>query len=118
LITAVELPALPLAAHSRYRKARERASYAFAIGSVAAALEVVEGVVRDVRIALGAVAPIPWRAHRAEQILQGRPATQQAFGEAADAELAQAQPLRDNSYKIPLVRNLIVRTLSELLEGS
>src|SRR3989442_291045 len=61
LITAVELPALPLAANSRYRKARERASYAFAIGSVAAALDVADGVVRDVRLALRAVAPVPWR---------------------------------------------------------
>ncbi len=118
LITAVELPALPLAANSRYRKARERASYAFAIGSVAVALEVAGGVVSDVRIALGAVAPVPWRAHRAEQALQGRPATEQAFGEAAEAELAEAQPLRDNRYKIPLVRNLMVRTLSELSEVS
>ena len=85
---------------------------------MAAALEVADGVVRDVRIALGAVAPVPWRAYRAEQALQGRPATEQAFGEAAEAELAQAQPLRDNGYKIPLVRNLIVRTLSELAEAS
>ena len=118
LITAVELPALPVAANSRYRKARERASYAFAIGSVAAALAVVDGVVVDVRVALGAVAPLPWRAHRAERALRGGPATEQAFKEAADAELAQAQPLRDNRYKIPLLRNLMVRTLSELSETS
>jgi xanthine dehydrogenase YagS FAD-binding subunit len=118
LITAVELPGLALAVNSRYRKARERASYAFANGSVAAALEVADGVVRDVRVALGAVAPIPWRAHRAEQALRGRPATEQAFGDAAEAELAQARPLRDNGYKIPLLRNLIVRTLSELSEAS
>ena len=118
LITAVELPALPFAASSRYRKARERASYAFAIGSVAAALDVADGVVRDVRLALGAVAPVPWRAHRAEQALRGRPATEQAFREAADAELAGAQPLRDNSYKVPLVRNMIVRTLSDLVDAS
>ncbi len=118
LITTVELQALPLAANSRYRKARERASYAFAIGSVAAALQVVDGVVHDVRIALGAVAPVPWRAHRAEQALQGRPATEPAFEDAADAELAQAQPLRDNRYKIPLMRNLIVRILRELAEAS
>jgi len=118
LITTVELPALPLAANSRYRKARERASYAFAIGSVAAALAVVNGVVVDVRVALGAVAPMPWRAHLAEQALRGGPATEQAFKEAADAELARAQPLRDNRYKIPLLRNLMVRTLSELLEAS
>jgi xanthine dehydrogenase YagS FAD-binding subunit len=118
LITAVELPALPMAAKSRYRKARERASYAFAIGSVAAALDVADGVVRDVRLALGAVAPVPWRAHRAEHALRGRPATEQAFRDAADAELAAAEPLRDNGYKVPLVRNLIVRTLSELVDAS
>ena len=118
LITAVELPALPFAASSRYRKARERASYAFAIGSVAAALDVADGVVRDVRLALGAVAPVPWRAHRAEQALRGRPATEHAFREAANVELAGAQPLRDNRYKVPLVRNLIVRTLSDLVDAS
>lgn len=118
LITAIELPALPLAVKSRYRKARERSSYAFAIGAVAAALDVADGVVRDVRIALGAVAPVPWRAHHAEQALWGQPATEKAFGEAADAELAWAEPRRDNGYKVPLVRNLIVRTLSELAEAS
>jgi xanthine dehydrogenase YagS FAD-binding subunit len=118
LITAVELPASPLAANSRYRKARERASYAFAIGSVAAALEVADGVVRDVRVALGAVAAVPWRAHLAEDALRGRPANELSFREAADAELAEAQPLRDNRYKVPLVRNLIVRTLSELAHAS
>lgn len=114
LITAVELPPLPLAANSHYRKARERASYSFAIGSVAAALDVADGTVRDVRIALGAVAPVPWRAHRAEEALRGRPADERSFRDAADAELAEARPLRDNAYKLPLVRNLIVRVLSEL----
>jgi xanthine dehydrogenase YagS FAD-binding subunit len=117
LVTAVELPPMPLATNSRYRKARERASYAFAIGSVAAALDVADGVVRDVRLAVGAVAPVPWRAHRAEQALRGRPATDHEFREAADAELAGAQPLRDNRYKVPLVRNLIVQTLSELVDA-
>ena len=109
---------MPFAASSRYRKARERASYAFAIGSVAAALDVADGVDRDVRLALGAVAPVPWRAHRAEQALRGRPATEHAFREAANVELAGAQPLRDNRYKVPLVRNLIVRTLSDLVDAS
>ncbi len=117
LITAVELPRLPMASTSRYRKARERASYAFAIGSVAAAIDVAGGVVRDVRLALGAVAPVPWRAYRAEEALLGRPATEEAFKAAADAELAMAEPLRDNRYKVPLLRNLIVRTLSELVEA-
>jgi xanthine dehydrogenase YagS FAD-binding subunit len=116
LVTAVELPALPAAAGSRYRKVRERASYAFAIGSIAAALEVADGAVAEVRIALGAVAPVPWRARRAEEALRGRPATEESFLAAADAELAAARPLRDNAYKVPLVRALVVRTLTELAQ--
>ena len=84
---------------------------------MAAALAVADGVVIDVRIALER-SPIPWRAHRAEQALRDDAATEQAFKEAADVELAQAQPLRDNRYKIPLLQNLMVRTLSELLETS
>lgn len=116
VITGVTLPSSTLAAGSVYRKVRERASYAFAIGSVAAAVDVRDGVVRDVRLALGAVAPEPWRARAAEQALVGQPATADALRAAADAELGAAQPLRDNAYKIPLVRNLIVRTLSELAE--
>ena len=114
LITAVSLPPADLAAGAVYRKVRERASYAFAIGSIAAALDVHDDVVRDVRIALGAVAPMPWRARAAEQALVGRHATPEAFRDAADAELAEARPLRDNAYKIPLIHNLIVRTLGEL----
>ena len=73
LITAVELPPLAFARRSAYRKVRDRASYAFAVDSVAAALDVDDGLVRDVRLALGAVAPVPWRARRAEQALLGRP---------------------------------------------
>jgi xanthine dehydrogenase YagS FAD-binding subunit len=115
LITAVELPALAAARNSRYRKVRDRASYAFAVVSIAAALVLDEdGNVADVRIALGGVAHVPWRAATAEVALRGGPATEAAFAGAADAELAQAQPLRDNGFKVPLARNLIVRTLSEL----
>jgi xanthine dehydrogenase YagS FAD-binding subunit len=114
LITGVTLPGLPIAAGSRYRKVRERASYAFAIASIAAAVEVVDGTVRDVRIALGAVAPHPWRARTAEAALIGGPADEAAFAAAADAELAAAQPLPGNAYKLPLVRNLFVRTLADL----
>jgi xanthine dehydrogenase YagS FAD-binding subunit len=116
LILGVTLPALPMAANSRYRKARDRASYAFATGSVAAALDVVDGVVADVRIALGAVAPVPWRARQAEQALLGRPAVAQSFLDAADAELGAADALPQNGYKIPLLRNLITSTLTELTE--
>jgi xanthine dehydrogenase YagS FAD-binding subunit len=114
LITAVELPALGYAARSAYRKVRDRASYAFGVASVAAALDVAGAVVLGARLALGAVAPVPWRARRAEQILTGRPATAEWFGRAVDAELAEAAPLRDNAFKVTLVRNIVVRMLSEL----
>lgn len=116
LITAVELPPLPLAARSRYRKVRDRASFAFALVSIAVALDVAQGTVRDVRLALGGVAHAPWRAERAEAALRGRPATEQSFAAAAEAELAEARPLRDNGFKVPLARKLIVRTLLELAE--
>jgi xanthine dehydrogenase YagS FAD-binding subunit len=114
LITAVEVPGLDIAARSAYRKVRERASYAFALVSIAAALDVRDGMVHDCRIALGAVAHVPWRAARAEETLRGRPATEGSFAAAADAELAQARPLSGNAYKVPLARNLIVRTLADL----
>ena len=117
LITVVELPALDLARRSRYVKVRERASFAFALVSVAAALDVDDGTVREVRVALGGVAHRPWRATRAEAALRGAPATRESFARAAEAELAQARPLRDNAYKLPLARNLIVRTLLDLKEA-
>ncbi|MFD8419332.1 FAD binding domain-containing protein [Streptomyces sp. NPDC059668] len=116
LITGVTLPAAPVAARSRYRKVRERASYAFAIGSIAAALDVHDGVVREVRLAFGAVASRPWRAREAERALLGGPADADAFAAAADAELAAAQPLPHNGYKVPLTHNLVVATLTELTE--
>jgi xanthine dehydrogenase YagS FAD-binding subunit len=118
LITAVDLePLAPgLAAHSTYRKVRDRASFSFAVVSVAAALDVADGTVRDCRIALGAVAHGPWRAWRAEEELRGGPATPERFAAAAEAELAQARPLRDNAFKVPLARNLLTATLSELGE--
>lgn len=114
LITAVDLPPLAWAASSRYRKVRDQASYAFALVSVAAALDVADGVVRDVRIALGGVAHKPWRATLAEHALRGAPATTEAFRAAAAAELAAARPLPGNAFKVPLVRNVIVGTLLEM----
>ncbi|MEV0406122.1 xanthine dehydrogenase family protein subunit M [Actinoallomurus sp. NPDC050550] len=115
LITAVELPPPPPGA-SRYRKVRERASFAFALVSIAAVLDVGEDrTVRDCRLALGGVAHAPWRAYRAEEALRGAPAREEEFTRAADAELDQARPLPHNGYKVPLARNLIVRTLLELL---
>jgi xanthine dehydrogenase YagS FAD-binding subunit len=116
LITGVTLPPAPVAAHSRYRKVRERASYAFAIGSIAAALDVQDGVVREVRLAFGAVASRPWRAAAAERVLTGAPADAETFTAAADAELAAAKPLPHNAYKVTLMRNLVVAVLTELAE--
>ncbi|MFF7550559.1 FAD binding domain-containing protein [Streptomyces canus] len=116
LITGVTLPPAPVAAHSRYRKVRERASYAFAIGSIAAALDVHDGVVGDVRLAFGAVASRPWRAREAERLLTGAPADAESFAAAADAELAAAKPLPHNAYKVDLIRNLVVAVLTELTE--
>lgn len=114
LITAVELPYLPLARTSNYRKVRDRASYAFALVSVAAALEVRDDRVADVRLALGGVAHRPWRATTAEDELRGGPADEQAFRRAAEAELAAAEPRRGTAYKIPMARNTIVAVLRGL----
>jgi xanthine dehydrogenase YagS FAD-binding subunit len=116
LIIAVELPPLPFASRSAYRKVRDRASYAFALVSVAAALDVEGGIVRDVRVALGGVAHKPWRAARAETVLRGAPATEESFRRAAEAELADAKPLRDNGFKVPMARNTVVAVLRELAE--
>jgi xanthine dehydrogenase YagS FAD-binding subunit len=117
LITAVDLPPLAFAANSHYRKVRDRASYAFALVSVAAAMDLADGTVRDVRIALGGVAHKPWRATSAEEALRGAPATEESFRRAAEAELAGARPLTGNAFKVPLARNLIVRTLLDLAEA-
>src|SRR5918999_2629714 len=113
LITAVELPP-PVAVNSRYRKVRDRASFAFALVSVAAALQVSEGTVTEARLALGGVAPKPWRAHEAERLLLGGPADEAAFRRAAEAELAPADVRQGNAFKVTLARSTIVATLREL----
>ena len=118
LITAVELPALPFAARSTYRKVRDRASYAFALVSVAAALDVEGGTVRDVRLALGGVAHKPWRALTAEAALRGKPANVESFRTAATAELAEARPLEHNAFKIELAKRTITAVLQELTESA
>jgi xanthine dehydrogenase YagS FAD-binding subunit len=114
LITAVELPSLPFARRSLYRKIRDRASYAFALVSVAAALEIENGTMRNARLALGGVAPKPWRAFEMERVLSGAPATLETFRRAADAELANARGYRDNRFKIELARRIIISVLTEL----
>jgi xanthine dehydrogenase YagS FAD-binding subunit len=114
LVTAVELPPLPPTARSAYRKVRDRASYAFALVSVAAVLETEGGRVSEARIAFGGVAHKPWRATRAEEALRGAAANEDAFRRAADAELEVAQPLPDNAFKVPMTRNTLVALLREL----
>ena len=117
LIVSVELPPLPFAKHSRYRKVRDRASYAFALVSVAAALETENGTVSNVRLALGGVAPKPWRAYEAEKVLLGAEASSETFRRAAEAELSHARGFRDNSFKIELAKRTIASVLSELAEA-
>ena len=115
LITAVEIPALSFAGRSTYRKVRDRASYAFALVSVAAALDVDStGKARDVRLALGGVAHKPWRALKAESRLKGQQANAESFRAAAEAEFADAVGLRDNAFKIELAKRTIVAVLEEL----
>ncbi len=114
LITAVAIPALPFGARSTYRKVRDRSSYAFALVSVAAAIELDGSTVKDVRVALGGVAHKPWRARKAEGALKGMPATEASFRAAAEAELADARPLRDNGFKIELAKRTITAVLGEL----
>jgi xanthine dehydrogenase YagS FAD-binding subunit len=117
LITAVEMPAPSEGVRSTYRKVRDRASYAFALVSVAAELVVDDGTVMSSRIALGGVAHKPWRARHAEQALVGAPATEDAFRTAADAELVHANPLRGNEFKVELTRRTLVATLTALAHG-
>jgi xanthine dehydrogenase YagS FAD-binding subunit len=114
LITAVELPAAPWLARSTYRKVRDRASYAFALVSVAAALKIEDGIVADVRLALGGVAHKPWRALQAEDALRGRPATVDDFRAAARVELSAAAPLSHNGFKVELAERIIVAVLADL----
>jgi xanthine dehydrogenase YagS FAD-binding subunit len=117
LITAVDVPALSFAERSRYYKVRDRASYAFALVSVAAALDMADGIVRDARIAFGGVAHRPWRATRAEASLRGAPPTEETFRRAADEELAGAQPLDGNGFKIALLRNTLAMVVRALAQG-
>ena len=116
LITAVELPDSFTGARAAYRKIRDRSSYAFALVSVAALLEVRDGIVTKIRLALGGVAHKPWRAWRAEASLRGQRSSPAAFAHAAEAELANAMPLRDNGFKIELARRAIIATLTGLAE--
>ena len=115
LITAVELPMSTPTPPSTYTKVRERASYAFALVSVAAAVALDDGVVRDVRVAWGGVAHKPWRAHRLEAALIGQPAGETEIGAALDTELAEASG-DDEHHKLPMLRGATTMTLLRLAE--
>ena len=111
LIVAIELPKSGFAQHSYYLKVRERASYAFALVSVAAALDVAGGTIRAARVVLGSVAHKPWRSAAAEGALAGRSASEESFRAAAEAALQGAKPLAHNAYKVELGKRAIVRAL-------
>ncbi len=116
LITAIEIPKKDFAANSLYRKVRDRASYAFALVSVAATLEVENNEIKNVGIALGGVAHKPWRAFAAEKVLTGATATEENFRGAAEEELKDAKGYAHNSFKIELAKRTIVSVLNELTE--
>jgi xanthine dehydrogenase YagS FAD-binding subunit len=118
LIAAIELPPLEIARTSVYLKFRDRQSYEFALVSVAASLEVHDGVVAGVRLALGGVGTKPWRARRAEAELIGAPATAEQFAIAAEAELAAAAPSEHNAFKVELAKRAIVRGLTNVNGGA
>jgi xanthine dehydrogenase YagS FAD-binding subunit len=113
LITAIDLPA-PAGDRQRYRKVRDRASYAFALVSVAAVLSVADGTIRNARIAFGGVAHKPWRAWQAEDTLRDARVSEDVFRAAAEAELAQAEALPGNEFKVPLLTRTLVSVLREL----
>lgn len=120
LIVAIRLPAeaVVVARHARYLKVRERTSFAFAVVSAAAALELDGGVIRTARLALGGVAAKPWRARNAEAALTGAPASPETFAHAAGLALVEARPSGENAFKIELARRLVGRTLQQALEGT
>jgi xanthine dehydrogenase YagS FAD-binding subunit len=113
LITAVDLPPSPFATHAHYLKVRDRASYAFALVSVAAALALRDGVVRNARIVLGGVAHKPWRTAEAEQALTGKPLDAATLEHAATLAVSGARPYRHNAFKVALAQRAVVRALQK-----
>jgi xanthine dehydrogenase YagS FAD-binding subunit len=112
LILAIDLPASPYATHSAYVKVRDRASYAFALVSAAAALDLSNGSIRSARLALGGVAHKPWRSQKAEALLTGKQAGEQAYRAAADEVLAGAKTYEHNAFKLAMAKETIVRTFT------
>jgi xanthine dehydrogenase YagS FAD-binding subunit len=117
IVTGVELPSQGFAEHYSYLKIRDRLSYAFALVSVAAALKLENGTIRQARLALGGVAHRPWRDTAAEAALQGEPATQAVFTTAANLLLREARGFEHNAFKIELARRSIVRALTQAAQG-
>lgn len=111
LIVAIELPRSNFARNAHYLKVRDRASYAFALVAVAAALDLQGGTIRQARVVLGSVAHKPWRSAEAEALLAGRPATEESFRQAADVALRDARPLAHNAYKVELAKRSVTRAL-------
>ena len=117
LITAIELPKSPFAAKSYYLKVRDRASYAFALVSVAAALEMSGDKIKSARVVLGSVAHKPWRSSEAEAVLTGGKADEKTFRQAAEAALKDAKPLKHTAYKVELGKRAVVRALERAMSG-
>src|SRR5579883_1043157 len=116
LIIAVDLPASNFAKRSHYLKVRDRASYAFAMASVAAALDIQNGIIRTARLAMGGVGTKPWRAYGAEKLLENQPVNQATFQAAANAAISGAKPQKYNGFKIELAKRTIVRALTTVGE--
>jgi xanthine dehydrogenase YagS FAD-binding subunit len=117
LIVAIEVPGAEVARGSAYVKHRDRASYEFALVSVAAGVLVRDGTVVDARVALGGVATVPWRARRAEARIVGSPPDTATFTAAAEEELRQARPTEHNAFKVELARRAMVRALETVARG-
>lgn len=117
LITHIALPAPPAGARQLYRKVRDRASYAFALVSVAGVVAVSDGRITHAALAFGGLAPMPWRDAAVEAALVGKAPTQQSFDDAADALLADARGFGHNDFKIPLTRRVLIAALRDLTQG-
>jgi xanthine dehydrogenase YagS FAD-binding subunit len=112
MITAIHIrDASRFSARSVYLKIRDRASFEFAVVSVAAALRIEGGVIAEARLAAGGIAPLPWRLGASEAALVGRAPTEQAFVAAGELAIEGASPLEKNAFKIPLLRNAVIRAL-------
>jgi xanthine dehydrogenase YagS FAD-binding subunit len=116
LIVAVRLPHTAFARHSLYLKVRDRSSFEFALASAAVAAEMKDGRFADIRIALGGVGTVPWRARAAEDTLRGKTPTTLLLAAAADAELAAAVPRRHNAFKVALAKKTLIAALQDLVD--